>query len=125
MSYHDVFELFTDKVRLSIQQDNFAKLTMAKTIGRADLKNIFLRPVFSNDSFKLLLKYRFTSREIEDKEEECTLEEAFKIIEVHLRNPFLSVILFTTTKDVTFKINKKGAGSLSETPPTFQNIIKN
>ena len=125
MSYHDVFELFIDKVRVSIQEDSFAKLTMAKTIGKADLKNIFLRPVFSNDSFKLVLKYRFASREIEDKEEECTLEEAFKIIKVHLRNPFLSVILFTTTKDVTFKINKKGAGSLNETPPTFQNIIKN
>ena len=62
------------------------------------------------------------SSETEDTESEHTLEEAFKILKPHLKNSFLSVLLFTTTKDVTFKINKKGAGSIVENYPTFQNV---
>jgi hypothetical protein len=124
MSYNDVFLLFCEQVKLSVQKDSFAKLTMAKTIGRSELKNIFLRPISSENDSKFLLKFRYSSRETEDKEEECSLEGAFDVIKEHLRDPFLSVILFSTTKDVTFKINKKGAGSILEAPPTFQNVIK-
>ena len=124
MSYNDVFLLFCEQVKLSVQKDSFAKLTMAKTIGRSELKNIFLRPISSENDSKFLLKFRYSSRETEDKEEECSLEGAFDVIKAHLRDPFLSVILFSTTKDVTFKINKKGAGSILEAPPTFQNVIK-
>jgi hypothetical protein len=123
MSYHDVFLLFKSQVKLSIEQNEFAKLTMAKTIGKPELKNIFLRPVAFKTEHKVLLKLRYASREVEDYEETYNLKDAFDVIEKHLRNPFLSVILFTKTKDVMFKINKKGAGSITETPPTFQNII--
>ena len=68
------------------------------------------------------MKLRYRSKETEDQEEELTLDEAFIVIKSHLRKSFFSVVLFTTTKDVMFKINKKGAGSISETGPSFTSV---
>jgi hypothetical protein len=124
MPYQDVFVLFWEQVKESVQEGRFAKLTMAKTIGKPDLRNIFVRPVYSDDGFKVLLKLRYRDRETEDKEDELTLEEAFVVLKSHLRKPFLSVLIFTTTKDVTFKINKKGAGSITESLPTFSDVTQ-
>lgn len=124
MPYQDVFVLFWEQVKESAQQGRFAKLTMAKTIGKPDLRNIFLRPVYSEDGFKVLMKFRYRSRETEDTEEEVTLEEAFVDLKSHLKKHFSSVLLFTTTKDVTFKVNKKGAGSITENSPTFHDVTQ-
>ena len=119
MPYLDVFDLFWKQVTKSVEEERFAKLTMAKTIGKPNLRNIFVRPVYSKSDFKVLLKLRYRSIESEDKEDELTLEEAFVVLKSHLRKSFSSVLLFTTTKDVVFKINKKGAGSITESLPTF------
>lgn len=123
MQYQNVFILFWEQVKDSIEKGEFAKLTMAKTIGKPNLKNIFLRPIFSEDTYKVLLKFSYRSKETEDVEEELTLEEAYAIMKPHLKKSFLSVLLFTTTKDVTFKINKKGMGSITENTPTFHEVI--
>ena len=40
MPYQDMFVVFWEQVKQSIQEERFAKLTMAKTIGKPDLKNI-------------------------------------------------------------------------------------
>ena len=117
-----MFVLFWEQVKESVQEGRFAKLTMAKTIGKPNLRNIFLRPVYSEDGFKVFLKLRYRSKETEDQEDELTLEEAFVVVKSHLKKSFSSVLLFTTTKDVTFKINKKGAGSITEKLPTFSDI---
>ncbi|WP_158976228.1 hypothetical protein [Cellulophaga sp. L1A9] len=124
MPYQDMFVLFWEQVKESVQEGRFAKLTMAKTIGKPDLKNIFLRPVYSDKGFKVLLKYRYRSRETEDQEEMLTLEEALVVLKPHLRKSFLSVLLFTTTKDIIFKINRKGVGSMTETPPSFHHVTQ-
>ena len=124
MSYQEVFILFWDQVKESVQEKRFAKLTMAKTIGKPDLKNIFLRPIYSDDGFKVLLKLRYRSKETEDIEETLSLEAAFSVLKPHLKKSFLSVLLFTTTKDVTFKINKKGMGSITESSPTFFEVTQ-
>jgi hypothetical protein len=124
MPYQDLFVLFWEQVKESVQEGRFAKLTMAKTIGKPNLRNIFVRPIYSENDFKVLLKLRYRSRETEDEEEELTLEEAFTVLTSHLRTSFSSVLLFTTTKDVTFKINKKGAGSIVENIPTFSAITQ-
>ncbi len=122
MSYQDVFDLFWKQVTESLQEGSFAKLTMAKTIGKPDLRNIFVRPVNSEVECKVLLKLRYRSKETEDQENELTIEEAFEVVKSHLRTSFSTVLLFSTTKDVTFKINKKGAGSISEALPTFTDV---
>ena len=124
MLYQDVFVLFWEQVKESVQEGRFAKLTMAKTIGKPNLKNIFLRPVYSDDGFKVLLKFRYRSKENEDIEEKLALEDAFVILKSHLKTSFSSVLLFTTTKDVTFKINKKNAGSIIENAPTFHEVTQ-
>ena len=122
MPYLEVFDLFWKQVTESIEEGRFAKLTMAKTIGKPNLRNIFVRPVYSENDFKVLLKLRYRSPETEDQENELTLEEAFVVLRPHLRKSFSSVLLFTTTKDVIFKINKKGAGSITESLPTFNEV---
>jgi hypothetical protein len=124
MPYQDAFVLFWEQVKESAQEGRFAKLTMAKTIGKPNLKNIFVRPVYSEDGFLVLVKLRYKSRETEDKEDELTLEEAFVFLKSHLRTSFSSVLLFTTTKDVIFKINKKGAGRITENSPSFHDVTQ-
>ncbi len=124
MIYQDVFIVFWEQVKESIKEGTFAKLTMAKTIGKPELKNIFLRPIYSDDDFKVMLKYSFRPRETEDVEEELTLEESLTILKSHLKTSFLSVLLFTTKKDVIFKVNKKGIGSIKESHPTFKNVTQ-
>ncbi len=122
MSYQAVFALFWEQVKESVQEGTFAKITMAKTIGKPNLKNIFVRPINSKDDFKVLVKFSYRSRETEDTETACTLEETFGILESHLKAPFYSVLLFTTAKDLIFKINKKGAGRITETAASFREI---
>ena len=124
MPYQDVFVLFWEQVKESCKEGQFAKLTMAKTIGKPNLKNIFVRPIYSDDGFKVLVKLRYQSKETEDEENEYTLEDAFVFLKSYLRTSFSSVLLFTTTKDVIFKINKIGAGRITENPPTFKNITQ-
>jgi len=124
MPYQDVFVLFWEQVKESCQEGSFAKLTMAKTIGKPNLKNIFVRPVYSDDNFKVLVKLRYQSKETEDEENELTLDDAFVFLKSYLKKSFSSVLLFTTKKDVTFKINKKGAGKISENLPTFHNVTQ-
>ena len=124
MPYQDTFVLFWEEVKESFQEGRFAKLTMAKTIGKPNLKNIFVRPINSEDGLKVLVKLRYQSKETEDEEKELTLEAAFVFLKTYLRTSFSSVLLFTTTKDVTFKINKKGAGSITENSPTFRNVTQ-
>ena len=122
MTYQDVFTVFWEQVKESIKEGTFAKLTMAKTIGKPELKNIFIRPIYADDDFKVLLKYSFRPREVEDIEEELSLDESLTIVKSHLKTHFLSVLLFSTVKDVTFKVNKKGLASITETHPTFKNV---
>ena len=122
MSYQDVFDLFWKEVIESVEEGRFAKLTMAKTIGKPNLRNIFVKPVYSEGDFKVLLKFRYRSRETEDTEDELTLEDAFVVLKSHLKKSFSTVLLFTTEKDVTFKINKKGAGRITEFLPTFSEV---
>ena len=122
MPYLEVFDLFWKQVTESVEEGTFAKLTMAKTIGKPNLRNIFVRPIYSENGFKVLLKLRYRSSETEDQEDELTLEEAFVVVRSHLRKSFSSVLLFTTTKDVIFKVNKKGAGSITESLPTFTEV---
>lgn len=122
MSYNNEFVQLCEQVNKSVEAGTFAKLTMAKTIGKLELKNIFIRPIYGDGDFKVLVKWSYRLREQSDVEKEMTLDKAFEVIESHLRNPFFSIIVFTTDKDIQMKINKKGVGSIVENYPTFQNV---
>lgn len=118
MSFQPVFTQFWEHVKESIQNGTFAKLTLAKTIGDTELKNIYVRSVLLEDDFKLSLIARYKTEEVESFH---TLDEAFFVLAPYMNNPFLTALLFTTENDLTFKLNKKRVGSIIEQAPTFKN----
>ncbi|MDN3675451.1 hypothetical protein QWY99_20675 [Flavobacterium branchiarum] len=119
MSYEPILNEFWQKVKESILNGTFAKLTLAKTIGDTELKNIYFRLVINeNDTYGVSLTSRYKTEEIETFH---TLEEAFIVLAPYIKNPFLTALLFTTDADITFKVNKKNVGSIIEQAPTFKN----
>jgi len=118
MSFQPVFAQFWEKVKESIENRTFAKLTLAKTIGNTELKNIYVRPVLNDGVFSLSITARYKTEEVESFH---SLEEAFLVLAPYMNNPFLTAILFTTENDITFKLNKKRVGSIIEQAPTFKN----
>jgi hypothetical protein len=118
MSFQPVFAQFWEKVKESIENKTYAKLTLAKTIGDTELKNIYVRPVLNDDVFSLSITARYKTEEVESFH---SLEEAFFVLAPYMNNPFLTALLFTTENDITFKLNKKRVGSIIEQAPTFKN----
>ena len=120
MPYQTVFVEFYEQVKLSINQGNFAKLTFAKTMGDTELKNIYVRlHILETGGYNFAFNTRYKSEEVESFH---TIDEAFMILSSYIKNPFTSALLFTTERDLTFKVNKKNAGSLIEQLPTFKHI---
>ena len=117
MSFQPEFALFWERVKESMAQYTFAKLTLAKTIGDTELKNIYMRPVLVDDQVRISLIARYKTEEVESFH---TLEEAFFVLSSYLNNPFLTALLFTTENDLTFKLNKKRVSSIVEQAPTFK-----
>ena len=119
MSFQPVFAEFWEKVKESIAKKTYAKLTLAKTIGDTDLKNIYVRPVLlENDVFALSVIARYKTEEIESFH---SIDEAYLVLAPYMNNPFLTALLFTTENDITFKLNKKRTGTITEQAPTFKN----
>lgn len=118
MDFKVTFSEFYSKVKNSIANGTFAKLTLAKTIGNTDLMNIYVRPIVNEDVLKLELKFKFQKEEIIEIR---TIEETFDRLLEFINNPFLSAILFTTEFDLTYKLNKKRAVSMIEQFPSFGN----
>lgn len=119
MSFQPVFVQFWEKVKESIQNGTYAKLTLAKTIGDTELKNIYVRPILVDEGrYKLSLTARYKTEEIESFH---TVDEAFVVLAPYMNNPFLTALLFTTENDITFKLNKKRVGTIIEQAPTFKN----
>jgi hypothetical protein len=118
MSFIETFNDFYNNVKASLADGTFAKLTLAKTIGNTDLMNIYVRPIVENDILKLELKYKFQQEEIIEIH---TIDDARDKLVHYINNPFLSAILFTTEYDLTYKLNKKRAVSITEKVNTFGN----
>ncbi len=116
MSFVATFSEFYTKVKVSIEDGTFAKLTLAKTIGNAQLMNIYVRPIMDEGILKLELKFKFQREEITEIH---TIDKAFNRLLEFINNPFLSAILFTTEFDLTYKLNKKRAVSMVEQFPSF------
>ena len=117
MSFQTEFAHFWESVKESMSQYTFAKLTLAKTIGDTELKNIYMRPILVDDQVRISLIARYKTEEVESFH---TLEEAFFVLSSYMNNPFLTALLFTTENDLTFKLNKKRVGSIVEQAPTFK-----
>ena len=118
MLFTETFSEFYTKVKESLADGTFAKLTFAKTIGNTQLMNIYIRPVVEEEVLQLELKFKFQQEEIV---EFYSIEDAFDRLLPFINNPFASVILFTTEFDLVYKLNKKRAVSITDQPPTFGN----
>jgi hypothetical protein len=116
MPFKDSFSEFYSEVKTSIKEETFAKLTLAKTIGNAELMNIYARLIVIENDLKLELKFKFQKEEIVEIH---TIDKAFNRLVEFINNPFLSAILFTTERDLTYKLNKKRAVSVIEQAPSF------
>ncbi|CAM4144846.1 hypothetical protein FLAN108750_12530 [Flavobacterium antarcticum] len=119
MLYQPVFVEFYEKVKSSIKEGTFAKLTLAKTIGDTDLKNIYVRlNILESGGYNWVFTTKYKTEEIESFH---TIDEGFMLLSSYIKKPFLTALLFTTTHDLTFKVNKKNVGSLTEQTATFKN----
>ncbi|WP_130735555.1 hypothetical protein [Flavobacterium sp. J27] len=121
MTNEITFSQFFSLVLESITKGTFAKLTLAKTIGKPELQNIYVKLILEED----VLKCTFTKKIYDGEKKEITSIHLIKDIESeltpYLTNPFLTALLFTTEADITMKINKKKVASIIEQPPTFKN----
>ena len=118
MSFAITSSEFYAKVKASLADGTFAKLTLAKTIGNTDLMNIYVRPIMDENTLKLELKFKFQQEELFEIH---TIDSAFPRLLEFINNPFLTAILFTTEFDLTYKLNKKRAVSVIEQSPSFGN----
>lgn len=119
MLYQPVFVEFYEKVKASITEGTFAKLTLAKTMGDTELKNIYVRlNILETGGYNLVFTSKYKTEEVESFH---TIDEAFMLLSSYIKSPFLTALLFTTEQDLTFKVNKKNVGSLVEQVPTFKN----
>ena len=114
-----------DKVRESIKEGTFAKLTLAKTIGDPDLKNIYIRTTTEDGVLRLAVTHKIYNEGLQEIEKIINMEELETEVVPYINNPFMSVLLFTTEADVTMKLNKKRVANITEQPPTFKNADAN
>ena len=118
MSNPEVLSTFYSEVKTSIENGTFAKLTLAKTIGNTQLMNIYVRAIVENEKLILELTYKFQQ---DEQIEVYAIEKAFEVLTNYLSNPFQSMLLFTSKKDLTLKINKKRDYKVVQQMPTFKN----
>lgn len=115
--YIDFFNL----VLTSISNRTFAKLTLAKTIGKPELQNIYVRTITIENELKCNVIFKIYKEGLQEIEKIIPLNELGDELIPYINNPFMSAILFTTENDFVMKLNKKRIASISEMPPTFKN----
>lgn len=118
MNYSEQINAIYDHLKTSLSNGTFAKLTLGKTIGKTELTNIYFRTIIDNDTLKFNVTFRYLSEEIIEIK---PIEEVLLLLNQYLNNPFLTVILFTTEKDILIKLNKKRIASITEMDNTFKN----
>jgi hypothetical protein len=118
MSYSEQINAIYDHLKTSLSNGTFAKLTLGKTIGKTELTNVYFRTIVDNDILKFNVTFRYLSEEIIEIK---PIEDVILLLNQYLNNPFLTVILFTTEKDILIKLNKKRIASITEMDNTFKN----
>jgi hypothetical protein len=118
MNYSEQINAIYDHLKTSLSNGTFAKLTLGKTIGKTELTNIYFRTIIDNDTLKFNVTFRYLSEEIIEIK---PIEDVLLFLNQYLNNPFLTVILFTTEKDILIKLNKKRIASITEMDNTFKN----
>ena len=95
---------FLEKIRQSVHNQTFIKLTLSKPKALVDLKNIYVRLVDIKNKHHLSVTFRYPTRD-EVKNYEGT--EGVDFIKNQLGTVFLNAILFSTENDISLIFNKK------------------
>jgi len=119
------YTAFFNRVKDSINDGTFAKLTLAKTIGKPELLNIYVRTAVVDDSLKLNVTFKTYNEGLQETEKIIEIQDMETELVPYINNPFMSVLLFTTEADVTMKLNKKRVANIIEQAPTFKNADAN
>ena len=118
MIYSEQINVIFEHLKTSLVNGTFAKLTLGKTVGKNELTNIYFRTVVENETLKFNVTFRYLSEEIIEIK---PIEDVVMLLIQYLNNPFLTVILFTTEKDILIKLNKKRIATITEMDNTFKN----
>jgi hypothetical protein len=118
MIYSEQIKVIFELLKTSLANGTFAKLTLGKTVGKTELTNIYFRTIVENDTLKFNVTFRYLSEEIIEIK---PIEDVVMLLSQYLNNPFLTVILFTTEKDILIKLNKKRVATVTEMDNTFKN----
>lgn len=120
MQNTETYKTFFDAVKESISEGTFAKLTLAKTIGKPELQNIYVRTAVVDNALKLSVIHKIYKEGLQEIEKIVEIQDMQSELEPYIQNPFMSVLLFTTKADITMKLNKKRVATITEQPPTFK-----
>ena len=115
------YTTFLSRVKESINNGTFAKLTLAKTIGRPELQNIYIKTIAEGGILKLSVTHKIYDEGLQEIVKIVEMEALESEVVAYINNPFMSVLLFTTQADVTMKLNKKRVATITEQSPTFKN----
>ncbi len=118
MIYSEQINVIFEHLKTSLSNGTFAKLTLGKTVGKTELTNIYFRTFEENETLKFNVTFRYLSEEIVEIK---PIEDVVMLLSQYLNNPFLTVILFTTEKDILIKLNKKRVATVTEMDNTFKN----
>jgi SAM-dependent methyltransferase len=101
---------FLDLLDISLAQDAFIKLVLAKPVGNdGDLQRLIIKPVTVKDLAHLSFVYRYKTRDITKN---LPLPEAQALIAELLPTSFKNAHLLTLTDEVQLEYSKKGKSSL-------------
>ncbi|WMW78677.1 hypothetical protein RF683_04340 [Flavobacterium sp. 20NA77.7] len=117
----DTYSHFFSLVQESIKNKTFAKLTLAKTIGKPELQNIFVRTKIIDQTLQASVIFKIYNEGLQEIEKIMPLDTLENELVPYMNNPFMSALLFTIEHDIVLKLNKKRIANINHLPPTFKN----
>lgn len=98
-------EQFWDRLRTSLVDDEFIKLTLSKPKAKGELQNIYVRPILLKDEKYLSCTFRYKTK---DETRNYLFDEGVAFIRQQTPDSFLHANLFTSHQDITLESSKKG-----------------
>ena len=83
MENNIVYTDFFTRVKESISSGTFAKLTLAKTVGKPELQNIYVRTLVEENQLKLQLTFKIYKNGLQELVKICDIKEMEQEFTIH------------------------------------------
>ena len=114
----EAIDQYIQRIRQSIQEGHFIKLTLSKPGGRdKDFKNVYARLIELKGEEVVSFTLRHATR---DEVKNHSISEALAMVALWLGKDFLNGDLFTLNEDVSIQFSRKRKARLSFRPPSLQ-----